>query len=125
MRDEQGRVLVCKEGVETLWSLPGGGWDHGESEEECLKRELYEELGYEGSITYKPLTTKIFHVPQLDAQILWIIYDVRLDHIVETIGEHTTAVAYIDPDEFKASRMGTSLQAQAAIYQIARSQGNS
>lgn len=118
VRDEQGRILVCKEGIDAHWSLPGGGWEHGETDEACLKRELYEELGYEGNISYKLLSTEVFDVPFLEAQVLWIVYDVQLDHQVDTIGDHTTEVMYIDPEEFKASEFGTIEQAQAAIYNI-------
>ena len=48
IRDSDGRVLVNKEQDSTTWNLPGGGWDHGESEFEALARELKEEIGYDG-----------------------------------------------------------------------------
>lgn len=118
VRDEKGCVLVCKEDIAEHWNLPGGGLDHGETEEECLKRELYEEIGYKGNISFRPIATQVFYIPSKDVQLLWVVYDVKLDHIVDTIGEHGTAVAYIDPEEFKSSQFGTIEQAQAAIYKI-------
>lgn len=120
VRRDDGKVLVCKEGEQTHWSLPGGGWDHGETEEECLRRELYEELGYTGGISYKPLATEVFYLASKDAQLLWVVYDVTLDHDVSTLGEHGTAVAYIDPGEFKDSQFGTDTKSQAAIYKLSK-----
>ena len=42
--DERLRILVI-ENKNGSYELPGGGWEHGESFEECLRREIHEELG--------------------------------------------------------------------------------
>lgn len=43
--DEDRRLLVCCSG--DTWEMPGGGWEHDESFEDCLGREIQEELGVE------------------------------------------------------------------------------
>lgn len=50
-----GRILLAKiaEGYPGagLWHLPGGGTDHGESPQEALARELFEETSQHGRVT--------------------------------------------------------------------------
>ncbi len=41
--DDEKRILVFED-REGNWEMPGGGWEHGESLDECLKRELREEM---------------------------------------------------------------------------------
>jgi len=49
IRDDTGRYLIARRGAggphAGLWEFPGGKREPGESLEECLRRELEEELG--------------------------------------------------------------------------------
>ncbi|MDL2363188.1 MAG: NUDIX hydrolase [Patescibacteria group bacterium] len=44
--DGNGNLLVVLN-QDDQWEIPGGGWDHEETFDECLKREVHEELGVE------------------------------------------------------------------------------
>ncbi len=41
--DDQDRLMVVQT-ADGMWELPGGGWEHGESMQHCLRREIMEEL---------------------------------------------------------------------------------
>ena len=105
IRNEKGEVLVNKEKGRDHWSLPGGCWDHGETDIECLKRELYEEIGYEGELTAHPVATtqELIFMPTKQAWLLWIVYDVTLATMDFSIGEESDEVAFVNPESFKSS----------------------
>ena len=46
LRNRHGQILVCERiQMENAWQFPQGGVDEGESLEEALRRELWEEIG--------------------------------------------------------------------------------
>lgn len=47
IRDNEGRILLQKRSDYGNWGLPGGGMDAGESIEETMIREVFEETGLE------------------------------------------------------------------------------
>lgn len=103
IRNEEGKVLVNKERDSDSWNLPGGGWDHGETEKEALARELFEEIGYEGEFTAKPVTTAVHWLESKQAWLLWIVYDVTTANQRFSIGADSSEIMFIDPKELGGS----------------------
>ncbi|MDA8085083.1 MAG: (deoxy)nucleoside triphosphate pyrophosphohydrolase [Nitrospiraceae bacterium] len=54
--EKDGRVLAAQRGIAMSmplkWEFPGGKIEHGESPEDCLRRELVEELGLKVNVSY-------------------------------------------------------------------------
>lgn len=97
IRNSSGEVLVNKEGSSDTWSLPGGGWNHGENEHEALARELYEEVGYSGLLSSRLFKTAVFWLESKQAWLLWIVYDVNTDNLDFTVGRDSSDIAFINP----------------------------
>jgi len=97
IRDEHSNVLMCKEYDSDSWSLPGGGWDHGETEHAALARELKEEVNYEGHFETKPFATAVFWLEPRKSWLLWIVYDVTTENMNFSVGNDTNEIAFVDP----------------------------
>jgi len=81
----EGHILLSrlapKVSREELWTLPGGGLDHGEDPRDAVIREIYEETGLTATVGE---TARVYsaHMPgawrdgmQVDAHALRIVYD--------------------------------------------------
>lgn len=77
IRNNKDEVLLVKENSDK-WDLPGGGLDHGEAPEDCLRRELLEETGLTGLIIDQPLVVKSFWLEDKQSWIIWVVYSVSL-----------------------------------------------
>ena len=89
----EGKVL-CTQRSESMsmplkWEFPGGKIDEGESPQECLKRELIEELGVEAS-TGQALATATHHYPSFSVTLYPFICEIISGEI--TLHEHSAMV---------------------------------
>ena len=103
IRDSQGKVLVVKEGGSD-WSLPGGGFEHGEDVKAALARELYEEALIEPDFDYHLIGVDSFYVTTKQNWLMWLVYDVTLGRpYVATTGPDADDAAFLDVETFKTS----------------------
>lgn len=83
LRDDQILLsrLAASISAEELWTLPGGGLDHGEDPRDAVVREIHEETGLEAAVGE---TARVYsaHLPgvwreghRVDAHALRIVYD--------------------------------------------------
>lgn len=101
IRDGKGRVLVCTD-VSGTYELPGGGWEHGETFEEALSREVAEELGVKvervGGLqfAYAGLGPRSHMMLRIVVDAELASHDFKLDE------DEVTAARFVDRDEFLA-----------------------
>lgn len=97
--DSDGRVLICQrpqgKQLAGLWEFPGGKVEPGETPEECLIRELDEELGI--TVTQACLAPFVFASHGYESfHLLMPLYLVRRWEGFVTAKEHE-AVAWVKP----------------------------
>lgn len=99
--DADGRVLICQrppgKQLAGLWEFPGGKVEAGETPEECIIRELKEELGID--VKAACLAPFVFASHSYDSfHLLMPLYLLRRWDGVVTANEHE-ALAWVKPQQ--------------------------
>ncbi len=96
--EEENKFLLIKE-KDGRWELPGGGMDHGETPEACLRREIKEEMGLtitdfckQPSYFYTDKHLKYEYVAN-------VLYEVKLEHLNFTPSDECTEVRFFTKEE--------------------------
>jgi 8-oxo-dGTP diphosphatase len=99
--EKNGKVLAVQRSermsMPLKWEFPGGKLDPGEAHEDCLKREVLEELGIEIAVR-EPLTPVTHQYPDFRVTLYPFICTIRSGEIV--LHEHT-AQAWLLPGELQ------------------------
>ena len=97
----EGRILIAQRAVDDelplLWEFPGGKLEPGETLEECIRREMQEELGVEIGVT-GILTTSLYHFD--DKEIHFTVYNAEITHGEPALHVHND-LRWVKPSELK------------------------
>jgi len=99
--NEHGEVLVVKENGRDWWDIPGGGIERGESLQQALARELFEEVSLQGDFTFSVILVEDPHYIQSnDVYQMRITFAVQPERYEFTPGDDGDEVMFIDPAHF-------------------------
>ncbi len=97
--EQDGKVLIAQrakqDALQGKWEFPGGKVEAGESLQECLKRELFEELGIQAEVGAYFCTSTFYHK---DTLFDMCVFKVPSYTGEITLNEHS-AIAWVTPAE--------------------------
>ncbi|AWG66425.1 NUDIX hydrolase [Mycobacteroides abscessus] len=119
--DEQGRILLVKRRDNTLWALPGGGHDIGESIEQTAIREVKEETGLDVEVTgLVGVYTNPAHVVAFtDGEVrqqFSLCFTTKLHGGELAIDHESTEIAWTVPDNIDRLDMHPSMRLRIDHY---------
>jgi 8-oxo-dGTP pyrophosphatase MutT (NUDIX family) len=119
--DEQGRILLIKRRDNTLWALPGGGHDIGETIEQTAVREVKEETGLDVQVTgLTGIYTNPAHVVAFtDGEVrqqFSLCFTTTLLGGQLAIDHESTDIAWTDPADIGTLDMHPSMRLRITHY---------
>lgn len=119
--DEHGRILLIKRRDNTLWALPGGGHEIGETIEQTAVREVKEETGLDVEVTgLSGIYTSPHHVVAFtDGEVrqqFSLCFTTAVRGGALAIDHESTDIAWTDPDKIVDLDMHPSMRLRIDHY---------
>ncbi|MEM5326013.1 NUDIX hydrolase [Paraburkholderia sp. JHI2823] len=124
--NEAGQILLVREAVDGLWSLPGGWADVGVSPAENAAKEAREESGYTVNIVRLLAVWDMLkhgHPPSV-FHIWKLVFLGEIVQAGEICGAETDAVQFFDVDDLPALSQGRILPEQIRRLHALRNSGD-
>ena len=108
-----GKILLVREAIDGLWTLPGGWADIGDSPSEAVEREIREESGYEAkAIKLLALEDRKRRHPPSVNEVYKAAFLCELRGGAAKTSMETTAVAWFAEDELPPLSTGRVTEGQ-------------
>lgn len=107
IRNEKSQILMVNE--HGRWTVPGGGWDYGESLHDALKREMFEEIALKSDFSEKVISAVPFYNPNKEAWQMWIVCEIDYKELDYGIGDHATDVRWTAEEDIDDDTMAGKL----------------
>lgn len=95
------KILICQRSASMKlplkWEFPGGKIERGESKEECLRREIREELNID-IIIHNALTMVEYHYTDFSLQLYPFVCSLKSGNVIAL--EHAQAI-WVYPDQLR------------------------
>ena len=119
--DEQGHILLIKRRDNTLWALPGGGHDIGETIADTAVREVKEETGLDVEVTgLVGVYTNPQHVVAFSdgevRQQFSLSFTTKVLGGTLAIDDESTEIAWTHPDDMTGLDMHPSMRLRIDHY---------
>lgn len=119
--DPQGRILLARRRDNTLWTVPGGAMEPGETIEDTAVREVAEETGVQVEITglvgiYSNPRHVVEYADGEVRQQFSVCFSARPTSGVPTASDETSEVRYFDPSDLARLDMHPSIRLRIEHY---------
>ncbi len=108
--NEQGKVLLTRRLDNGQWCLPGGGMDAGESVQEAILREVFEETGLRVRLTrlvgvYSDPNQLVMYADGNKVQIVAVHFLAEITGGTLGLSDETSAFGYFSLEEMEGMEM--------------------
>lgn len=120
MLNPSGTKFLIIQGPDGRWDFPGGALEFGETVQECLRREVSEEMGLE--VVYVIDHPAYFLVDQLQSEAVrgtWyanVFYEVGVSHLNITPSPECVAFKFVSPEEVNYLDVYNSVEKFAKMF---------